>query len=151
LRAQDAHKAPVAPSLQGGQSLIEFAFVLVIILLLLVGTVDLGRAIFTYLALRDGAQEGASYASYDPTANVTSRVCNSSNLLQSECSAGHITVQKSVIGAACGGNSVQVRVTYPSFTLVTPFLGVILNRQTIPISAWVMDTILAPACTSPYP
>lgn len=132
--------------MEKGQSLIEFAFTLVIILVLLVGMIDLGRAIFTYLALRDGAQEGAAYASYEPTGNVTARVCSSSNMLQDECSRGHINIETTILGSPCAGNGVQVRVTYPSFTLVTPFLGSLLGTQTIAISASVTDTILAPSC-----
>jgi Flp pilus assembly protein TadG len=132
-----------------GQSLIEFALTLVIILMLLAGIVDLGRAIFTYLALRDGAQEGASFALYNPTisnATLNNRICSSSNLLQTECAAGNVSATMTIGGAACTGGSILVQVTYPNFTLVTPFLGTILGRQTIPITARVTDTILAPPC-----
>jgi hypothetical protein len=48
------------------QSLVEFAVSAIVILLLLVGIADFGRAFFTYLALRDAAQEGAVYASVCP-------------------------------------------------------------------------------------
>jgi Flp pilus assembly protein TadG len=41
-----------------GQSLTEFAVSVVILLILLAGTVDAGRAFFTFMSLRDG-QEGA--------------------------------------------------------------------------------------------
>jgi len=46
-----------------GQSLVELSISLVILLVLAAGLVDLGRAFFTYITLRDAAQEGASYAS----------------------------------------------------------------------------------------
>lgn len=46
-----------------GQSLVELALSLVLLLTLLAGLVDFGRAFFTYVALRDAAQEGAAYAS----------------------------------------------------------------------------------------
>ena len=45
-----------------GQSLVELSISLVILLILAAGLVDLGRAFFTYITLRDAAQEGASYA-----------------------------------------------------------------------------------------
>jgi Flp pilus assembly protein TadG len=45
-----------------GQSLVELAMSLTILLILLAGLVDLGRAFFTYITLRDAAQEGAAYA-----------------------------------------------------------------------------------------
>jgi len=43
-----------------GQSLVEFAFGLVILMILISGIVDLGRAFFTYMALNDAAQEAPS-------------------------------------------------------------------------------------------
>jgi Flp pilus assembly protein TadG len=138
-----------APGDRRGQSMVEFAFTLVIILVLLVGLIDLGRAIFTYLALRDAAQEGASYASYNPTdtTGITARVCNSSNMVSDLCSGPGINTQVTMIGSACNGNGIQIRVSFNNFTLVTPFLGAIVGSQTIPISASVTDTILAPPCT----
>jgi Flp pilus assembly protein TadG len=140
---------PTPGERQAGQSMIEFAFTLVIILILLVGVVDLGRAIFTYLALRDAAQEGASFASYNPsdTTGITARVCNSSNMVSDLCTSPGINTQINVLGSACSGNGIQVRVSFNNFTLVTPFLGAIVGSQTIPISASVTDTILTPPCT----
>jgi len=131
--------------------MIEFALTLVIILILLAGLVDLGRAIFTYLALRDAAQEGASFASYNPTdtAGITNRVCNSSNMVSDLCASPGINTQVTLTGSACNGNGIQIRVSFNNFTLVTPFLGAIVGSQTIPISASVIDTILAPACLGP--
>lgn len=60
-------------SREKGQSLMEFSLSLVVLLVLLAGVVDLGRAFFTYITLRDAAQEGASYASVaeaDPITDV---------------------------------------------------------------------------------
>jgi len=140
---------PASGDRRGGQSMIEFAFTLVIILVLLVGLIDLGRAIFTYLALRDAAQEGASFASYNPndTTGITARVCNSSNIVSDLCNNPGIDTTVNLIGSACSGNGVEVVVSLDNFTLVTPFLGAIVGSQTIPISARVTDSILAPPCT----
>jgi len=142
---------PALSDRQRGQSMVEFAFTLVIILVLLVGLIDLGRAIFTYLALRDAAQEGASFASYNPTDNtgITNRVCNSSNMVSDLCASPGIDTDVNLDGSACSGNGVEVVVTLNNFTLVTPFLGAIVGSQTIPISARVTDSILAPPCTGP--
>jgi Flp pilus assembly protein TadG len=52
-----------------GQSLVELAVTLPILILLLLGTLDFGMAIFSYSMLRDAAQEGAFYGSFNP-ANV---------------------------------------------------------------------------------
>lgn len=49
-----------------GQAMVETAFVMIILLLLLSVIIDLGRAFFTYLALQNAAGEGAYYAAKDP-------------------------------------------------------------------------------------
>lgn len=49
-----------------GQSLAEFALVLPLILLLVFGFLDLGRAIYYYSAISNAAREGARYASVRP-------------------------------------------------------------------------------------
>jgi Flp pilus assembly protein TadG len=51
------------PRSESGQSLVEMAFSITFLIMLVAGVVDLGRAFFTYIALRDAAQEGAAYAS----------------------------------------------------------------------------------------
>jgi hypothetical protein len=48
---------------ESGQSLVELAMSIIFLFILVAGVVDLGRAFFTYIALRDAAQEGAAYAS----------------------------------------------------------------------------------------
>lgn len=46
-----------------GQSLVEFALVLPILLLLMMGILDLGRFLFLYSQTMNGAREGARYGS----------------------------------------------------------------------------------------
>ena len=50
-----------------GQSIVEFGLVLPMLLLLMLGTLDLGRAFFDYIQMRNAAYEGARYASRFPT------------------------------------------------------------------------------------
>ena len=45
-----------------GQSLVEFALVIPLVLLMFMGIVDAGRAIFAYNALSNGAREGMRLA-----------------------------------------------------------------------------------------
>jgi hypothetical protein len=132
---------------QAGQSIIEFAFTLVIILILLVGVIDLGRAIFTYLALRDAAQEGASYLIYDFNNNfptVSDRVCGASNMVSSLCNSPGVNIDIDPPGFLCSGDGVRVSVTTTN-TLVTPFLGALVG-QSFRITASVSDTVLVPPC-----
>jgi len=128
---------------------VEFSFSLVILLILLAGLVDLGRALFTYMALRDAAQEGALYGSYNPTdtSGIQSRIGNNSNMLSDLMSGGRIDSSISHDGSPCTGEAITVQVTYEDFQLTMPFIGAMLGTQVVDISARVTDTVLAPACT----
>lgn len=164
-----------------GQSLVELAMSLVVLLILVAGLVDLGRAFFTYVALRDAAQEGASYASVvngealesasdvsDYCTAVANRVIitttdlsggtatsNGPINLQALKAAGEVHVNTLINGTSCAtispadvcmGGAVSVEVSYDHFPLTMPFIGSILGRQELEISATVVDSILTPAC-----
>lgn len=145
-----------------GQALIEFSFSLIFMLILLAGVIDIGRAFFAYMVLRDAAQEGASFGSVARTAQADSIPCNAiENRVRTtstnpvDLQSGDIAIDVNFSGvqcttaavtAACFGRDVEVKVSYANFPLVTPFLGAIIGSQTIPISATVVDTVLTPPC-----
>jgi len=131
---------------EAGQSMIELALTITFIMMLLAGTVDLGRAFFTWLALRDAAQEGASYGSYKPTdlAGIEARVKdNLGEVIPDPTSTVTVTVGTTGCGA---GHKIQVDVDYPRFPITMPFLGTLLGSQEIPIHATINDTIIIPPC-----
>lgn len=137
-----------------GQSLVEFAFGAVVLLILLSVIVDGARALFTYLSMRDAAQEGALYASYMPTdtTGITNRVRGTSDLMNGMGGAITITVSPTVTGKFCMGTTssvphgIMVRIDYTTFPLAMPFVGAFIGAQSVPISAFVTDTILSPKC-----
>lgn len=135
-----------------GQSLVEFSVGMVLVLILLGSLVDAARGLFTYMALRDAAQEGSAYGSLNPTATavIRDRVFGSSTMLQGLQAPGGgtspIAVDVNIIGAACTGNGIEVRVTYNDFPLTMPFVSIFLGSQSIDISAVATDTILSPKC-----
>ncbi len=139
-------------STERGQSLVEFSVGLVFVLVLLAGLVDLGRGLFTYMALRDGAQEGAAYGSLNPTetSTIQNRVYGSSTMLQSLESPGEspspLDIQVNISGSACTGNAIEVIVVYNDFPLTMPFVGSFLGSQTVDIHASAENTILSPKC-----
>jgi Flp pilus assembly protein TadG len=49
-----------------GQTLVEFALMIPIVVLIMVGLFDLGRVVFTNNTLSDGARDGARHAATDP-------------------------------------------------------------------------------------
>ncbi len=59
-----------------GQSTVELALAATLLMTLLAGTVEIGRALFTWLAMRDAAQEGAYYGSISPPS--TTLTCDAS-------------------------------------------------------------------------
>lgn len=127
---------------QSGQSLVEFAIGLVMLLILIAGIFDVGRALFTYMAMRDAAQEGAQYGSINPTAgDIDIRTAGASDMIQDLDNAGVIVIGVTMSGINCG-ESITVRVDYPNFPVTMPLLGSFIGAQTFPISASVTDTIL---------
>jgi hypothetical protein len=132
-----------------GQSLTEFGLSVVILLILLAGTVDAGRAFFTFMALRDAVQEGALWGSYNPTEStlIIDRVRRASNLVQAIADDPNATlnIDVNIIGTPCTGNGIRVQATYENFPLTMPFLGAVVGQE-VPISASVTDTILVPPC-----
>lgn len=54
------------PSGERGQSLLEFALMMPVLLLMLMGALDVGRMYFTFIAIQNAAGEGALYAAINP-------------------------------------------------------------------------------------
>jgi hypothetical protein len=134
-----------------GQSLLELAISLMVILLLLSGAVNFGLALFAFIQTRDAAQEGALYASINPTNEdeIRDRVCDLLSSLPdgSDCDygEGHKVSLELTRSVACEGNpiSMSVRYDYPVFM---PFLAIFINSNTISLKATATDIILQPFC-----
>ncbi len=143
-----------------GQSLVELAMSLVILLTLLAGLVDFGRAFFTFVALRDAAQEGAAYASIinadpledsnDVTAycqGITNRVLiTTSDLnggpaasgpvnLQELANAGEITIQTLINGNDCSTVS-------PADVCMGSAVSVTVTYDSFPLTTPLLGSIL---------
>jgi Flp pilus assembly protein TadG len=144
-----------------GQSLVEFALTLILIMTLLAGAVDLGTAFFIFIELRDAAQEGALYGATaavvdtaplgkyngEPvnTAAIEARVRQSSTSPADLSNVTTTTVTVEASNPPCSGGSMKVTIRY-NYTLTMPLIGGILGTQTIPIRAEMTDTILKPSC-----
>jgi Flp pilus assembly protein TadG len=130
-----------------GQSLVELAISLTVIMMLLVGAVDFSIAFFTFAALEDAAQEGALYGSINPTdtTGIVTRVRSASTNPVDLSDSSTVDVQVSVTGSACEGNPIQVDVSY-DYPISMPFLGTVIGSQSVPLKATVTDTILSPVC-----
>ena len=131
-----------------GQSLVELAISLVILLYLLGGAVEFGMAFFQFVQLRDAAQEGALYGSMNPddTSGITARIQGSSaSPIDLTTISPTITYPDDPDGPNCEGKAIKVELTY-NHQIFMPFIPQILNTSTIPLRASVTDTILSPVC-----
>lgn len=134
-----------------GQSMIELAISLVVLIILLSGVVDFGRVAFYYIAMRDAAQEGASYASIFP--NNCDEIENRS--LAGSVDTSRVTVSVNINGAACGscpltyypGQIVEITISDPDFPITMPLLGAFIGKQSISLETTIKDNILrVPKC-----
>lgn len=131
-----------------GQSLVELALSLTVILLLLAGAVDFSMAYFSFSAMQDAAQEGALYGSVNPTdtAGIITRVRSASSNPVDLADTALVDVVVTLPGDACEGNEVKVSVIY-DYPISMPFIGTIIGSQKITLNASVTDTILQPVCS----
>jgi Flp pilus assembly protein TadG len=130
-----------------GQSLVELALSLTMILLLLSGAVDFSIAYFSFSAMQDAAQEGALYGSINPgdEDGIISRVRSASTNPVDLANEDLVDVVVTLPGDACEGNEVRVNVVY-DYPISMPFIGAIIGTQQITLNASVTDTILQPIC-----
>lgn len=106
-----------------GNAAVEFALVLPLLLLIVFGLIDFGRALNTQITLTQAAREGArldALGSYT-TAQICNRVEAAATGLSLTCSNVAVTATcpaSSSGGPVASGDGV-VQVTYP-FTFITP-------------------------------
>ena len=151
-----------------GQSLVELAVSLVILLYLLSGAAEFGILFFQYIQLRDAAQEGALYGSINPTdtAKIIERIRDSSGTSPIDLTDttavtigifiddDHTTTADDIPytnttayqAKDCEGHGIKVVVSY-DHEVFMPFMSQFIG-DTIPLDATVTDTILTPhICT----
>lgn len=142
-----------------GQSLVELAISLVILLYLVSGATEFGILFFQYVQLRDAAQEGALYGSLHPedADAIILRTRQSSNkpLDLSDTSAVKVFVSiDGVDSSAAGyadvdcegdGHAITVLARY-DHRIFMPFMPKLVGTEAIRLDATVTDTILSPRC-----
>jgi Flp pilus assembly protein TadG len=112
---------------QRGQSLVEFAFVLPIIVVVIAAFIEIGRAVFAYNTIANAARQGARVATVNQLSSVTD--CDESRPIEDPYEP-HWSIRGCAIAAAAalGINAANVSVSYaapPSTTLTcTPTLHV---------------------------
>lgn len=130
-----------------GQSLTELAISFAVLVLILAVGVDLGRAFFSLISLREAAEEGALYGSLNSldTGGIIARVRSSSTTPVDLSNTTDVTVNVSTPSGTCAGDTMVVTVTY-QFDLTMPLLGPLIGAQSFPLTVSSTSTILRPDC-----
>lgn len=134
-----------------GQSLVELAISLVLILILLAGVVDLGRMMYEYLSMRDAAQEGAGYGAIYPQdcSEIEARVRANLPADFFNDSGDTINVYIDAIGQqctasasdACEGHDIFLVLDH-TYEMTMPFFSGVI----VPMHVEIQDLIIIPSC-----
>jgi Flp pilus assembly protein TadG len=102
-----------------GQSLVEFALCLLILILIFLGVFDLGRAFQAKIVITNAAREGASYGAMHPTdsSGIIARTVSEAQGSGIALSAANVTISTSGVS----GTPTRVSV-YFDFHLFSSFL-----------------------------
>jgi Flp pilus assembly protein TadG len=92
-----------------GQAMIEFALILPIFLLVVFGTLDLGRIVFLKAELENAVREGARVGLVSESFNVP----DVRNRIQAQTGLANATVTATCSGACEYGSTVSVTATLP--------------------------------------
>ena len=99
-----------------GQSLVEFALIVSVVSLMLLGLLDMGRAFHAYIVITNSAREGARYGTMHPedTAGIRTRAISEAE------NSGIVLVPDDVgiAGSGASGDPMVVTVDY-DFALLT--------------------------------
>jgi DNA-binding CsgD family transcriptional regulator/Flp pilus assembly protein TadG len=141
---------------EGGQSLIEVALALPLLLLIFIGIMDIGRVYAFKTTVTNSAREAAMFAARDPQATndeICQRARNELGIGAGGCTASDVTVTCTRVGVACGnetstpvlyqtlgnaGADVTVTVTYKIHLLSGFLIGRMFTADPggrVPISA----------------
>jgi hypothetical protein len=130
-----------------GQSLVEFALTLPLVLLLVLGTIDLGLGFKTYIALTNAAREGVRWVSIHPTdlgcAGALNRIADEAGqvnlVIKSPISTDGYEVSFSPLGCDYGaGQQVTVSIDYEYELL----FGALTGLPAVPFNASATMVVL---------
>jgi len=112
-----------------GANLVEMALSMILLLLLLAGVIDFGRAFFSYIAVTNASREGARYASRYPdvTDGIEDAVQREIDNAGITCAALAVTVDPT--SPPVSGNPISVTVSCDYNTILGPALDGLLGTS----------------------
>lgn len=107
-----------------GQSLVEFALVLPLLILLLFGVIDFGRVFHAYLTIDHAGREAARAVSIGKTVDAATSIA-----IDNGASIG-LSGDNIHITSAESGKNATIKITYP-ITFLTPVISGIVGEITL--------------------
>ncbi len=122
-----------------GSSIVELAVVMPLLVMLLTGVADVGRMLWIKAALEEAAQEGATYAVFNPTGDIEGRIRTSSDSPIDFSDPAEATIE-----ITCVSDTITVTVGH-NVELMTPFMADLLGTSSRPITATVVGALVGGA------
>ncbi len=114
-----------------GQSLVEMALVLPLLLLLVAGIIDFGRAYNNYIIITNAAREGARAASHFPDEPEYVETVVRQEAADSGLDADAISITMTPSGGALAGDMIEVTAEYEFSTILGSFVGPAYSTLTL--------------------
>jgi Flp pilus assembly protein TadG len=111
-----------------GQTLVEYALMLPILILIVIMLVDLGRAVYYYSVVFNAAREGARWGIIDPEDTAGIEAAAKAKI------TGINPADVTVVSAMPTEDTIRVTVSY-SFAPVTPLVGNFLSGGTLTLQS----------------
>ena len=126
MREQDPGVFDLVRENRRGQALVEFALTAMVLLLIIMGIFDFGRAIYERSTLADAAREGARYAviSTHTDAGIRQRVRDMAPGTQ----LTDADIQIDPAGSRTGGAAVTVSISH-QFDPITPLIAAFMGED----------------------
>ncbi len=125
-----------------GTAVLELALVLPLLVLLVFGTLDVGRAIYIKNALANAARDGARFASVDPTNSACIQTVAAQRSSLANLGAADVTITR---GSVDLGQPITVAVQ-STYTPITPLVGSLIGSSALTLrSSATMEIRSVPA------
>jgi Flp pilus assembly protein TadG len=149
---------PVAIVGRRGQALVELALVTMMLMFLVAGTLDLGRAWYSSISIDSAAREGALEAAIDPGSFQAGQPCDPvTNRIMCRvigaAAGSNVTISPADVSVTCDpspcpasptwGDTVTVTVA-SHFGLITPILSLVTGQDLVIRASATSQLIIAP-------
>jgi Flp pilus assembly protein TadG len=131
-----------------GQSLLEFALVIPLFILLVTVFIDLGRAISLYAQLSNGVREGTRYAVVHQSGTTAEQ--DEIKAVINHYLTGMVPASVTITPPTTANHSVKIVAVY-NYKPVTPGLILILGSNTIPLRVTSNATVAPVVKLTPVP